>query len=150
MDKNKQIWVAPDELLQLDRAYLVEELEGQESSLLDDNNELSDKNYTALYHEINGRVWEFLMDCCSKVEEQLERDKRNLKAHLANPHYRVYWKNDGGINSKEFSLVGCYISLSDAINEINEWDKNDNDQHKILEFKNGIEAKDNLYHPTLF
>ena len=146
--KKDDNWVAPNECLNVDRAFLTEMLESYECEWVKDGGAISDKNYTALYYEILETFGDYLRDCYEKVNEQLERNERNMEAHKSPSHFRIYWKNDAVEHRKDWTLACCFNTLEDAKDELRDWVKGPEDQYRIVEMKNGIEQSDNLHQST--
>jgi hypothetical protein len=144
MDTN-DIWVAPKEGLNADRKFLTEMLASYECEWVNDDGEISDKNYTALYEEINFTFGDYLRDCYEKVNEQMERNERNMEAHKSPSHFRIYHRNKDVENMRDWSLSCCFNTLDDAKDEIRDWIKGPEDEYKILEVKDGIEGTEDFY-----
>jgi hypothetical protein len=111
---------------------------------------LEDLLFNEIREEINEGLWEFLMDCYSRVDDRLIRVKNNENADKENPHYNVYWKNEN-VSQFEFKLIGVYKTIKDANDFIHDWRTSRyEDKFKVVECKDGIEDEKNLYVPFFF
>ncbi len=141
---DKEIYKCPRALEAFTRSELEQMLEDQESELLNEEGELDDETYGALYYEIHSRLWEFLLECASDVEDSVVRERRNEGAETTNPHYNVYSKGKDAYQ-EEFKLVGTYTNLEDARDFINEPYKWSNSQYKIIGIRDGKEDGQDYY-----
>lgn len=140
MRERKYSWWDDDVVLILNRAYLEEDAAGQDRELVDEDGKIDDDTFEMLSEEIRERLFEFLYDCYSAVEERQAREERNRDADVANPHYRVYWKNENAFQS-EYMVAGTYKNLPDARSFIRGQIKTEYDLYKIVRVKDGIEGK---------
>ncbi len=138
----------PDEVIKIDREYIENYLKNTKSPLIDKNGTLENSTFDAIAQKLYDNVVDYIQNCLSRVERDIERFERNMGARDTNPHYKLYssWDND------DIDLVGVFTNLSDAREMIREDWRSASDQceYKITEVKDGVEGTKNFYQPTLF